>query len=266
MTGTIRVGIGGWTYAPWRGVFYPDGLRQADELSYAASKLTAIEINATYRGSQKPESFAKWRDAVPDDFVFSLKGPMFATNKKVLSEAGFSVDKFLTSGIAELGPKLGPINWQFMATKKFDPEDFEGFLKLLPPDIDGIPLKHAVEVRSETFLTPEFIALARRYGVTSIVAVNPDYPQLADLTGPFVYLRLQAASPEHALGYSEEELDRIAETAKAWADGKAPTDQLAYVDDPKASAGSPRDVFIYVVGAEKVRNPTAAMALIARLQ
>ena len=266
MAGRIRVGIGGWNFAPWRGVFYPSDLRQADELNYAASKLTSIEINSTYRGSQKPESFAKWRDAVPDDFVFSLKGPMFATNKKVLAEAGFSVDKFLNSGIAELGPKLGPINWQFMATKKFDPEDFEAFLKLLPPEIGGVPLRHAVEVRSETFLTPDFLALARIHGVASIVAKHQTYPQIADLTGDFVYMRLQTASAEHALGYSEDELDRVAADAKAWAAGEAPVGTLSYVDDPTRSAGTPRDVFIYMIAGEKVRNPAAAMALIERLK
>lgn len=265
MAGTIRVGIGGWNFAPWRGVFYPKGLRQADELSYAAQKLSSIEINSTYRGAQKPESFAKWRDATPDDFVFSLKGPMFATNKKVLSEAGFSVDKFINGGIAELGPKLGPINWQFMATKKFDPEDFEGFLKLLPSEVDGVPLKHAVEVRSETFGTPDFIALARRYGVGNIIATHAKYPQFADVTSDFVYLRLQTASPDHPLGYSEAELDRVAEMAKNWATGKTPGNGLSYAGDRAEGDGVPRDVFIYMIAGEKVRNPAAAMALIDRL-
>lgn len=266
MTGTVRVGIGGWNFEPWRGVFYPQGLRQADELSYAAQRLTSIEINSTYRGAQKPESFAKWHDATPDDFVFALKGPMFATNKKVLAEAGFSVDKFIAGGIAALGSKLGPINWQFMATKKFDPADFEAFLKLLPPEVDGVPLKHAVEVRSETFLTPEFTALARHYGVGTVIAAHAKYPQLADVTANFVYVRLQTSSADHPLGYSETELDRIAEWAKTWATGKAPADHLAYVDDPAKSEGTPRDVFIYMIAGEKVRNPAAAAALIERLK
>jgi uncharacterized protein YecE (DUF72 family) len=265
MAGKIRIGIGGWNFEPWRGVFYPKGLRQADELNYAASKLGSIEINSTYRGAQKPESFAKWRDATPDDFVFSLKGPMFATNKKVLAEAGFSVDKFIAGGIAELGPKLGPINWQFMATKKFDPEDFEGFLKLLPPDVDGLPLKHAVEVRSETFLSPDFVTLARRYGVGNIIAQHPKYPQLADITADFVYVRLQTSSAEHPLGYSDEELDRVAEMAKAWAKGKAPADHLAYADNPAIGESTSRDVFIYMIAGEKVLNPAAAMALMERV-
>lgn len=265
MTGTIRVGIGGWNFAPWRGVFYPDGLRQADELSYAAAKLTSIEINSTYRGSQKPESFAKWRNAVPDDFVFALKGPMFATNKKVLAEAGFSIDKFLGSGIAELGPKLGPINWQFMATKKFDPEDFEAFLRLLPPEIGGLPLRHAVEMRSQTFLTPDFLALCRRYNVASVVAEHATYPQMADLTADFAYVRLQTSSPDHPLGYSEAQLDAVAAKARSWAAGKAPAEGLSYVAAPAESAGPPRDVFIYMIAGEKLRNPAAAMALIERL-
>lgn len=265
MAGKIRVGIGGWNFPPWRGTFYPKGLRQADELRHAAQNLTSIEINATYRGSQKPESFAKWRDATPDDFVFALKGPMFATNKKVLAEAGFSIDKFLTSGIAELGPKLGPINWQFMATKKFDPEDFEAFLKLLPPEIDGVPLRHAVELRSETFGNPDFIALARKYGVASVVALHNTYPQIADVTADFVYVRLQTTSPDHALGYDGTDLDRFADWARSWAAGKAPSDTLGYVDDPATSVGAPRDVFVYMIAGEKVRNPAAAMALIERL-
>ena len=161
----IRIGIGGWTYAPWRGIFYPRAVTQKQELHFASRKLTSIEINGTYYGSQKPESFAKWHDETPADFVFALKGPRFATNRRVLAEAGPSIERFLGSGITELKRKLGPINWQFMATKKFDPEDFAAFLKLLPKRVDGVPLRHAVEVRHDSFRVPEFVALAREHGI-----------------------------------------------------------------------------------------------------
>jgi hypothetical protein len=155
----IRVGIGGWTFEPWRNNFYPADLPHSRELEYASRKLTAIEINGTYYSSQKPETFAKWRDETPDGFVFSLKASRFATNRRVLGEAGESVDRFVNSGIAELGPKLGPIVWQFAPTKKFDPVDFEAFLKLLPADVGGRPLRHVMDVRHETFKAPEYLAL-----------------------------------------------------------------------------------------------------------
>jgi uncharacterized protein YecE (DUF72 family) len=160
-SGKIRAGIGGWTYEPWRGAFYPDKLPQKRELEYASRRMSSIEINGTYYGSQKPESFAKWRDEAPDDFVFSLKAPRFATNRKVLADAGESIERFFSSGVMELGDKLGPINWQFMETKKFDPADFGAFLKLLPRSVDGRALRHVVEVRHASFRTPEFVAGAR---------------------------------------------------------------------------------------------------------
>ena len=147
----IRIGVGGWTYEPWRGAFYPKGLPHSRELEYAGAKLTSIEINGTYYGSQKPESFAKWRDETPDDFVFSVKGPRFATNRRVLAEAGELIERFFKSGVTELKSKLGPINWQFATTKRFDPDDFAAFLKLLPSSVDGLAIRHAVEVRNESF-------------------------------------------------------------------------------------------------------------------
>ncbi len=152
--GAIRIGVGGWVFEPWRGSFYPEGLPQKRELEYAAGQLTSIEINGTYYGSQKPESFARWREETPEDFVFALKGSRYCTNRKVLAEAGPSVEKFLTSGLTELRHKLGPINWQFMPTKRFEPDDFEAFLKLLPKELDGIALRHAVEVRHDSFRSP----------------------------------------------------------------------------------------------------------------
>jgi len=163
LSGQIRVGIGGWNYQPWRGVFYPKGLAQAQELAHAASHLTSIEINSTFYGSQKPESFRKWAAAVPDDFVFSVKGPRFATNRRVLAEAGDSIKRFLHSGVLELGERLGPLLWQFAPTKKFNAADFGKFLELLPATAAGKRLRHVVEVRHDSFRTPEFIALLRKF-------------------------------------------------------------------------------------------------------
>jgi len=163
LSGQIRVGIGGWNYQPWRGVFYPKGLAQAQELAYAASRLTSIEINSTFYGSQKPASFRKWAAAVPEGFMFSVKGPRFATNRRVLAEAGDSIKRFLDSGVLELGERLGPLLWQFAPTKKFDAADFGKFLELLPLTAAGKRLRHVVEVRHDSFRTPEFIALLRKF-------------------------------------------------------------------------------------------------------
>ena len=168
MSGTIRVGIGGWNFEPWRGVFYPADLTQKRELEFASRALKTIEINGTYYSSFKPTSWQKWRDETPDGFVFSVKASRFCTNRKVLAEAGESVDRFVGQGLTELGDKLGPINWQFMATKKFDPVDFGAFLKLLPKEKDGVQLRHAVEVRSPTFATQEFYDLAARHKVAIV--------------------------------------------------------------------------------------------------
>ncbi len=259
----IRVGIGGWTYEPWRGPFYPDGLAQKRELEYASSMLTSIEVNGTYYGSQKPESFIKWREETPEDFVFSLKGPRFTTNRRVLSEAGESIERFFTSGVLELKEKLGPINWQFMPTKKFDPADFEGFLKLLPQSIEGRSIRHVVEVRHDSFKSPDFIALVRGYGVAVVVAADSDYPQIADITGPFVYVRAMGTAEKEKQGYAKAQLDLWAERAKLWATGATPAG-LDYVAAPKADKKA-RDVFLYVISGFKIRNPAAAMAIMERL-
>lgn len=258
----IRVGIGGWTYEPWRGGFYPDGLPQKRELEYASRQLSSIEINGTFYGSQKPESFAKWHDETPDGFVFALKGPRYATNRKVLAQAGESVERFMTGGLLELKDKLGPINWQFAATKKFDPEDFEGFLKLLPGSVEGRTVRHAVEVRHDSFRTPEFVDLARSYGVAVITAADGAYPQIADPTADFVYARIMGTSESEAAGYSPAALDTWAERAKAWAAGRVPDGLQAVGEPPKANG---REVFLYVISGFKERNPAAARALIERL-
>lgn len=260
--GTIRVGIGGWTYEPWRGSFFPDGLPQRRELEYASRKLTTIEVNGTYYGSQKPESFRKWHDETPEDFVFAVKGPRFATNRRVLAEAGDSVARFLDSGVLLLGDKLGPINWQFMATKKFDPEDFAAFLDLLPAEADGRPLRHAVEVRHDSFRAPAFTALLRRRGIAAVVSADGGFPQIADPTAPFVYARIMGTIEGEPAGYPAAALDLWAERARTWAAGRIPAD-LDRVE-PAGGAG-PRDVFLYVISGHKARNPQAAMALIERL-
>jgi uncharacterized protein YecE (DUF72 family) len=262
-TGAIRIGIGGWTYEPWRGTFYPDDLTQKRELEFASRQLTSIEINGTFYGAQKPETFAKWRDETPDGFVFSLKAPRFATNREVLADAGRTVARFLAGGVLELKDKLGPINWQLLPTKKFDPSDFEAFLKLLPKEAAGRALRHVVEVRHESFRSSDFIALVREHGVAVSIAGDSRYPQIADATAPFVYARIMGTKEAAASGYSDAALDLWAARARAWASG-AVVEGLDYVEGRRTD-GKARDVYLYVISGHKVRNPAAAMALIRRL-
>lgn len=261
--GRIRAGMGGWTFEPWRGVFYPDGLKQAAELEYAARHVTAIEINGTYYSTFKPDSWAKWRAATPDGFKFSVKASRFCTNRRVLAEMGESMEKFLNQGIAELGDRLGPILWQFMGTKKFDPDDFEGFLKLLPGKLDGLPLVHVVEPRHDSFATPEFIALARKYGVTVCLAAHETYPEIADVTGPVVYARLQTGSDDVPTAYAPEVLDQWAERFRTYAAGGRPVDLPAV--SPVEAERTPRDVYAFIIHEGKIRAPAAAMELIRRV-
>ncbi|HEY1779100.1 MAG TPA: DUF72 domain-containing protein [Roseiarcus sp.] len=261
--GKIRIGVGGWTFEPWRGVFFPKGLAHAKELAYAGSKLTSIEINGTYYGSQKPASFIKWRDETPDDFIFSVKGPRFATNRRVLAEAGESIERFFKSGVTELKAKLGPVNWQFATTKQFDADDFAAFFKLLPKSVDGLAIRHVVEVRHESFRHPDFIALAREHGVAVVTAGDSKYPQIADVTAPFVYARIMGTTETEARGYADAALDQWAARAKTWAAGGSPKD-LATVAEPNSGAEG-REVFLYVISGHKERNPAAAMALIERV-
>jgi uncharacterized protein YecE (DUF72 family) len=264
-SGPIRIGVGGWIFAPWRGTFYPKDLPQKRELEYASRQLTSIEINGTFYGSQKPESFAKWHDETPDDFVFALKAPRFATNRRKLAEAGESIDRFFASGVLRLGDKLGPINWQFAPSKVFDPEDFEAFLKLLPPTVEGRTIQHALEVRHASFRDPTFVALARKHEAAIIVAGDGHYPQIADLTAPFVYARIMGTTAEAKAGYAPKALDGWAERARLWAAGKAPRD-LEGVSPDKAPAAPSRPVFLYVISGHKERNPAAAQELIRRLR
>jgi uncharacterized protein YecE (DUF72 family) len=262
-SGTIRIGTGGWTYEPWRGTFYPDKLPQKRELEYASRQLSSIEINGTFYGAQKPETFAKWRDETPDDFVFSLKAPRFATNRSVLGEAGNTIKRFFAGGVMELKHKLGPINWQLLPTKEFDPPDIKAFLKLLPKEIAGRPLRHVIEVRHESFRSADFVALAREHGVAVVIAADSSYPQISDLTASFVYVRIMGTKQTAELGYSDAALDLWAARAQAWASGAA-VEGLEYVE-PGSADGKTRDVYLYVISGYKVRNPAAAMSLLRRL-
>ncbi len=262
--GMIRAGIGGWTYEPWRGTFFPEGLVQKRELEFASRAVTAIEVNGTYYSSQKPATFAAWAKTAPDGFVFSVKASRFCTNRKVLAEAGESVAKFVGQGIVELGDKLGPILWQFMATKKFDAADFSAFLKLLPASQDGVALRHAIQVRHESFAVPEFIAMAREAGVAIVFADSAAYPAIADITGDFVYVRLENAVEAEPAGYSPAALDRWADAARTWAAGGQP-EGLPYVGRDMAAA-VPRDTFVFFINGAKVRAPAGALALLERLK
>jgi uncharacterized protein YecE (DUF72 family) len=244
MSGTIRVGVGGWTFEPWRGAFYPEGLSQKRELEFASRKLTSIEINGTYYSTFKPDSWRKWRDETPDGFVFAVKASRFCTNRKILAGAGESVDRFIGQGLTELGGKLGPINWQFMATKKFEPADFGAFLALLPREKDGLALRHVVEVRSPTFATQAFYDLARKHGVAIVYAKDEDFPEIDEPTADFTYARLMASREDMETGVTDQELAGFAKQARAW-----------------AKRG---DVFLYFISGAKVRNPAAAQALIKK--
>ena len=262
-SGKIRTGVGGWTFEPWRGVFYPKGLKHADELEYASRRLTAIEINGTYYSSFKPDSFAKWRAATPDGFKFAVKASRFCTNRKALAEAGKSLEVFFNQGLVELGDRLGPILWQFMPTKRFEPEDFEAFLQLLPRELEGLPLTHVLEPRHDSFKAAEFVDLCRRHGAAVCLAEHERYPMIPDVTGDVVYLRLQRGSDDIETAYPPQALDRWAERLRAYADGGRPADlaPVAAAQPPKR----PRDVYAFVIHEGKVRAPAGAMALLQRV-
>lgn len=260
---TIRVGVGGWTYAPWRGDFYPADLPQHRELEYASRQLSAIEINGTFYRSQSPATYAKWREETPATFVFSLKGPRFATNRSVLAEAGESIERFVKSGIAELAHKLGPIVWQFAPAKRFDPVDFESFLELLPRTSGGIALTHALDVRHSSFKCVEYLALARRHRMTTVFTDSDDYPSFADITGDLVYVRMMRTEADLPDGCTPEALDQLAACARTWREGQEPNGV------PKVEAApapvEPRHVFMFFIGGAKEKAPAAAMALLRRL-
>lgn len=262
--GNAYVGIGGWTYEPWRGAFYPKGLPHAKELAYASTQLTSIEVNGTFYRTQSPKTFRSWASETPEGFVFSLKGPRYAVNRRVLAEAGDSIKRFLDSGVTELGDKLGPLLWQFAPTKKFDEADFGKFLELLPPKFDRRPLRHVVEVRHESFFAPAFITLLRKFKIPVVFAEHAVYPAIADITGDFVYARLQKGKDSIATGYPQPALDAWAGRVRDWISGSAPAD-LPHVESA-APPKQPRDAFVYFIHEGKKRAPAAAMELIARLR
>jgi uncharacterized protein YecE (DUF72 family) len=260
--GKIRVGVGGWDFDPWRESFYPPRLPRAKQLEHMATRLTAVEINATYYKLQRPELFALWAKSAPDDFRFALKGSRFCSNRKLLAGAGEAVERFCGQGLAELGHKLGPILWQFMATKRFEPDDFGAFLDLLPREAGGVKLRHAVEPRHESFRDPAFVAMARKAGVGIVFADSDVHPAFADLSGDFAYARLQRSREHLSTGYAEAALDRWASVAKAWARGESPAG-FPYTAEP-AAVGT-REVFVFFTSGAKARNPAAAEELIGRL-
>ncbi len=244
--GKIRSGIGGWTFEPWRGVFYPEGLAHKRELEFASRAMPTIEINGTFYSTFKPDSWRKWRDETPDDFVFSVKASRYSTNRKILAEAGPSVERFMAQGMTELGAKLGPINWQFAATKKFDADDFEGFLALLPKSLDGMTLRHALEVRHDSFAVPEFAALARKYNCAIVYATGKGVPTIDERTSGFSYARIMSSRDELADGFEPKEFKGFAKQAQAWA--------------------KKGDVFVYFISGAKVRDPAAAQAFVKHLK
>lgn len=283
---TVRIGISGWTYKPWRGVFYPKGLTQKRELEYAARQFPTIEINGTFYGMQRPDAFAAWADAVPDDFVFAVKGPRFITHMKRLRECETPLANFIASGLLRLGGKLGPILWQFPERFRFDPERIETFLKLLPRDTaeaarcgrkhdhrlkapawlkvdETRPMRHAFEIRSDTFRDERFIELLRKYDVALVCADTVDWPRLMDLTSDFVYCRLHGSEELYASGYDDKALDDWARRVAAWSRGAEPADA------ERIGGKAPRrrrDVFVYFDNDMKVRAPFDANGLIERVQ
>jgi uncharacterized protein YecE (DUF72 family) len=260
----IRVGIGGWNFPPWRGTFYPKGLPQAKELEFASRALTTIEINATYHRLQKPDSFRKWADTAPDGFKFAVKAWQFATAKRELAQGAPLIEKFLNSGFTELGEKLGPILWQFTPTRKFDAENFAAFFSLLPKDLNGVALRHAVEVRNESFCVPEFVKLARKHAVAIVLADSDKYPLIADPTSDFVYMRLQRTNEKIATGYATKAIVEWAKRAKDYESGSAPKYLPMLLAAPVSK--KKRDVFVYFISGAKVRAPAAAQAVIEQLK
>jgi uncharacterized protein YecE (DUF72 family) len=260
----IRAGTGGWTYAPWRDNFYPAGLVQRLELEYASRHLTAIEINGTFYGAQKPATYAAWRAQTPEGFVFSLKAPRYATERKALASAGATVKSFVFGGLEALGDRLGPINWQLPEGKTFERDDLAAFFDLLPRELNGAPLRHAIEVRDASFADPAYIELARQYRVATVFTDSPEYPSIADVTGNFVYARLRCCESANPAGYTPAALDAWTRRAREWMHGDEPAD-LPRVAPVQRGSGE-RDVFVYFINGAKERAPAAAMALIERIR
>lgn len=259
----IRVGIGGWTFAPWRDNFYPQGLVQRRELKYASRHVSAIEVNGTWYGAQKPATYAKWRDETPDGFIFSAKAPQRITMSRTLANTGAQVDAFL-GDIATLGDKLGPIVWQFEHGRRLERDDFAAFLALLPDEIEGRKLRHVLDVRDPAFVDADFLALARTRRMATVFTDSGEYPSFADITTDFVYARLMRTQSTVATGYHDNDLQHWADRARLWARGDYPAD-LPHIVAPLPPSQTPREVFIYFISSAKERNPAAAMALLRKL-
>lgn len=242
----IRVGIGGWTFPPWRGGFYPADLPHKRELEYASRQLGAIEINATFYGRQSPKSWAAWAETVPDDFRFSIKGSRFVVTRPRLADAGEGVATFLAQGLTALGPKLGPILWMLAARRQFDADDIAAFFALLPREHDGLPLRHVIEPRHDSFRDERFSDLARKHDVAVVFGDDDEFPCIDADTASFRYARLQRMSEDVPKGYDDASLDGFAERARDW-----------------SAAG--RDSFIFFINGAKARAPAAALALQQRL-
>jgi len=284
----VRIGISGWTYAPWRGNFYPPGLLQADELSYASRQIDTIEINGTFYGLQRPDAFARWYDETPEGFVFAVKGPRFVTHIRLLREIETPLANFFASGVLRLEEKLGPVLWQFPASFRFSTERLDHFFALLPRDTEAAALlaehrsewlaerawaktgrrrelRHAIEIRHQSFLDPAFIALLRRHRVALVFADSVAWPYAEDLTTDFVYLRLHGSEELYASGYSDEALDHFASRIKLWAEGLEPNDARRAAPDAEPMSQTPRDVYAYFDNDAKVRAPVDARSLRAKL-
>jgi uncharacterized protein YecE (DUF72 family) len=244
--GQIRIGIGGWTYPPWRGTFYPEKFPQSRELEYASSRLGAIEINATFYGRQSPKSWAAWAKAVPDGFQFAIKGSRFCVTRPRLADAGEGVDTFLAQGLSALGAKLGPILWMLAARRKFDREDIAAFLELLPRELDGMALRHVIEPRHESFRDEAFFGLCRMHDVAVVFGDDDDFPCIDADTASFAYARLQRMREDVPTGYDDAALDGFAARAREWRRS--------------------RDAYIFMINGAKVRAPAAALALQERLR
>jgi len=286
-SGSVRVGISGWTYAPWRGVFYPAGLAQKRELEYSSRIFPTIEINGTFYSLQTAKSFLRWREETPEDFVFAVKGTRFITHMRRLREIETPLANFFASGVLALGPKLGPILWQFPPSFSFKPEVLEDFFRLLPKTtqaaadlasgcdawmksrafVDPVaagPVRHAMEIRHKSFISEEFIALLRKYGVALVCADAVKWPRLMDVTADFVYCRLHGSEELYASGYDDKSLDEWAERVAAWAKGGEAEGEHA--SQNPASKRASRDVYVYFDNDTKVRAPVDAKGLMERVR
>jgi uncharacterized protein YecE (DUF72 family) len=261
--GSIRVGVGGWSYEPWRKTFYPKEVSKKGELEYASRHLTTIEINSTFYRLQKPATFAKWRDETPAGFVFTVKAPRYVTVRSALGEAGLAIERFVESGVGELGAKLGPISWQFAPTKRYEPGEIEAFIRLLPREIAGRPVRHALEARHASFMCTEYLDQLRRHDIASVFADSDEYPSFADATTGFVYARLMRAEGTFETGHTPAALDAYAKLARTWRQGGEP-EEMPRVAPPGKKTG-PRDVYLFFINGAKERAPAAAQALISRL-